>query len=181
MTPTCIFGPLTSNHTAGRISWMSDAGDRVREYLFEDDGRIPNNPTLAAARVLQRSQFRAGLLALQGTAAENGWGGAGLIGVFSYHHYHSNAHEVLCVVSGSASIAFGGPEGETVEVQAGDVVVIPAGVGHCNKGRTVDSRSLGPTRAGRNLTTSYRRRRRTSGGTGEHPRRLLSRVRSPVR
>jgi uncharacterized protein YjlB len=51
-----------------------------------------------------------------------------------YHHYHSTSHEVLCVISGSASIAFGGPQGETIEVSTGDVVVIPAGVGHCNRG-----------------------------------------------
>jgi uncharacterized protein YjlB len=107
----------------------------VREYLFDDDGRIPNNPTLPllvcsqalAQSDLDSSRYRELL-------AQNGWGGAWVNGVFSYHHYHSNAHEVLCVVGGSASLAFGGPEGETVEVEAGDVVVIPAGVGHCNKG-----------------------------------------------
>ena len=75
--------------------------------------------------------------------AKNGWGGAWVEGVFSYHHYHSTSHEVLCVVSGSASIDFGGPEGETVKVQAGDVVVIPAGVGHRNGGSSGDFSVVG--------------------------------------
>ena len=107
----------------------------VREYLFEDDGRIPNNPTLPLlvySQALAKSDLDPS--SCKELLARNGWGGAWVDGVFSYHHYHSNAHEVLCVVGGSASIAFGGPEGETVEVEAGDVVVIPAGVGHCNKG-----------------------------------------------
>ncbi len=107
----------------------------VREYLFEDDGRIPNNPTLpllVCSQALATADLDSSRC--KELLAENGWGSAWVDGVFSYHHYHSNAHEVLCVVSGSASIAFGGPKGETVEVEAGDVVVIPAGVGHRNKG-----------------------------------------------
>jgi uncharacterized protein YjlB len=99
----------------------------VREYTFEDDGRIPNNPMLPLLvypQALDSSEQDSSRC--KELLAENGWGGAWVDGVFSYHHYHSNAHEVLCVVSGSASIAFGGPEGETVEVEAGDVVVIPA-------------------------------------------------------
>ena len=54
-----------------------------------------------------------------------------------------SAHEVLCVVGGNASIAFGGPEGEKIEVEAGDVVVIPAGVGHCNAGSSGDFTVIG--------------------------------------
>jgi uncharacterized protein YjlB len=46
-------------------------------------------------------------------------------------------------VGGSASITFGGPEGETVEVSSGDVVVIPAGVGHRNEGSSADFSVVG--------------------------------------
>ena len=108
---------------------------RVRELRFEDDGSIPNNPTLPllvypqALAEDERDPSRC-----KQRLAENGWGGAWVDGVFPYHHYHSTSHEVLCVVGGGARLTFGGPKGETVEVRAGDVVVIPAGVGHCNEG-----------------------------------------------
>ena len=107
----------------------------VKELRFQDDGSIPNNPMLpllfypqALAEDEQNPSRCKELL------AGNGWGGAWVDGVFPYHHYHSVSHEVLCVVRGDARITFGGPGGETVEVRAGDVVVIPAGVGHCNEG-----------------------------------------------
>ena len=116
----------------------------VREYRFEDDGRIPNNPNLpllvypGALGESERGSSRC-----KERLAGNGWGGAWVNGVFSYHHYHSTSHEVLCVVGGSASIAFGGPEGEVVAVEAGDVVVIPAGVGHKNEGSSRDFSVVG--------------------------------------
>lgn len=114
---------------------MEEPGAEVRKYFFEDDGRIPNNPDLplllypAALPEDERTPANC-----KKRLARNDWGGAWVDGVFSYHHYHSNAHEVLCVVGGRASLTFGGPEGETLEVEAGDVVVIPAGVGHKKEG-----------------------------------------------
>ena len=107
----------------------------VTEHRFEDDGTIPNNPRLPL--LLYRQALGDGDLSTprcKELLAGNGWGGAWVDGVFPYHHYHSVSHEVLVVVGGSARITFGGPEGETVEVEAGDAVVIPAGVGHCNEG-----------------------------------------------
>lgn len=107
----------------------------VQEHRFEDDGAIPNNPSLPLL-LYPRALGEDGLSAsrCKELLAANGWGGAWVDGVFPYHHYHSNAHEVLVVVGGGARLDFGGPEGVTVEVGAGDAVVIPAGVGHRNAG-----------------------------------------------
>jgi uncharacterized protein YjlB len=109
--------------------------NEILEHRFEDDGRIPNNPSLPLLIYPQAlDESKRDSSRCEELLAGNDWGGAWVDGVFSYHHYHSNAHEVLCVVGGHARITFGGPKGETVEVEEGDVVVIPAGVGHKNEG-----------------------------------------------
>jgi uncharacterized protein YjlB len=51
-------------------------------------------------------------------------------GVFDYWHFHVTGHEVLGCVAGEAEIGFGGDSGVAVTFTAGDVVVIPGGVGH---------------------------------------------------
>src|SRR5581483_10867523 len=55
-------------------------------------------------------------------------------GIYTYHHYHSTAHEVLGVFNGSATVQFGGEHGLKQKVNAGDVIIIPAGVAHKNLG-----------------------------------------------
>ncbi len=68
----------------------------------------------------------------------NGWPGAWRNGIFHYHHFHPNRHEVLGIAAGQAFVRFQGDSGLLVEVRAGDVVVVPAGVSHCNEGSSAD-------------------------------------------
>ena len=106
-------------------------------YLFEDDGGIPNSrlPVLVYHEVAGASR---GAAACEELFASNGWLGAWRDGIFSYHHFHSTAHEVLGIVAGTARVMLGGPGGQQFEVGVGDVLVLPAGTGHCNQGASGD-------------------------------------------
>jgi uncharacterized protein YjlB len=113
-------------------------------FHFDDDGSIPNHSTLPLivySGALSPDQSSASHF--EELFEHNQWSGAWVDGVFSYHHYHSTAHEVLGVASGSATIQFGGTQGEPIQVQTGDVVVIPAGVGHCKQEASADFRIVG--------------------------------------
>ncbi|MGG3623527.1 cupin domain-containing protein [Bacillus gobiensis] len=101
---------------------------RIDTLLFEDDGKIPNNPTLPLLIYTQVLDGRTG--EAKSIFDQNDWKNSWVGGVFGYHHYHSNTHEVLGVISGEALLQFGGEAGKQVKVTAGDTVVIPAGVGH---------------------------------------------------
>ena len=102
----------------------------LQTFLLKPDGGIPNNmlPLLAYKDALPQQARDAG--ACRKLFERNGWQGTWTDGIFDYWHFHITGHEVLGCVAGSATVGFGGDGGIKVEVEAGDVVVIPAGVGH---------------------------------------------------
>ena len=106
-------------------------------HTFEADGRIPNSrlPVLVYGGALD-ADASAG--AYEKLFADHGWLGAWRDGIYPFHHFHSTAHEVLGIVSGSAEVMLGGPEGRRFELRAGDVVVLPAGTGHCRLASSPD-------------------------------------------
>jgi uncharacterized protein YjlB len=117
----------------------------VKSFLLADDGRIPNNPRLPLLLYVGALQLIGGgpAAVCERIFALNQWGGSWRNGIYSFHHYHSTAHEVLAIASGTARVHFGGESGPIVEVKPGDVVIIPAGVGHKNLGSSRDLMVVG--------------------------------------
>lgn len=106
-----------------------------KKMHFKDDGKIPNSKF---PLILYQNAFaerdRRGASWLEQRFAQNNWTNSWRNGIYSFHHYHSTSHEVLGIYSGSARVHLGGEQGEKVEVSAGDIIIIPAGVGHKNLG-----------------------------------------------
>lgn len=102
----------------------------LQAVVFADDGTFPNSrlPLLFYEAALPRDA--ATPEAVERLFAENGWPPAWRASVYTFHHYHSTAHETLGIARGSARLMLGGPQGQEFEVRAGDVIVIPAGVAH---------------------------------------------------
>lgn len=108
------------------------------EMLFLPPGEaIPNNPRLPV--LLHRAAVPAGDVAeAEALFRRHGWQPAWRDGIYAWHHYHSNAHEALAVVSGCVRVMLGGDRGVAVDLAAGDVMVLPAGTGHRNLSASED-------------------------------------------
>jgi uncharacterized protein YjlB len=104
---------------------------RGRKIYFEKAADVPNS---ALPVLLYRS-----VLALHTAGKANafrerfksaGWTGIWTDTIYDYTHFHSNAHEVLGIAAGKVTLRLGGEEGRLLRLKAGDMLVLPAGVGH---------------------------------------------------
>jgi uncharacterized protein YjlB len=120
------------------------------QFNFKDDGIFPNSslPLLLYAQAITTKAKDPAFIVEQ-CFAENDWTNSWRNGVYSFHHYHSTSHEVLGVYSGTATLRLGGEHGKKVELRAGDVIVIPAGVAHQNLGASDDFGVVGAYPGGR--------------------------------
>ena len=110
---------------------------QMEKLYFKDDGKIPNSkfPLLLYRNAFAERQ-ETGAAWLEQKFASHNWTNSWRNGVYSFHHYHSTSHEVLGIYAGTALLHLGGEQGQKVKVSAGDIIVIPAGVGHKNLGST---------------------------------------------
>jgi uncharacterized protein YjlB len=133
------------------------------ETITVVDSRVFPNSSLPA--LIYRSAVHSDDLpaAFETRFEDNQWVGSWRNGLYRVHHYHSTAHEVLGVYRGSVRVRLGGESGSLVELEQGDVAVLPAGVAHKNEGQTSDFRVVGAYPAGTTADMQY-------GKRGERPR-----------
>ena len=138
----------------------------IKPYYLKDDGTIPNNPlpmlVYPAAVDTSGSDPAAPFERL---FAQNNWTHSWRNGIYPFPHYHSTAHEVLGIASGTAQVRLGGEQGVVLDVKPGDVVLLPAGVGHQNLGASPDLLVVGAYPQGQDWDLCR-------GDSGEHEQAL---------
>jgi uncharacterized protein YjlB len=104
---------------------------------LKPNGAIPNS---ALPVLVYRATELTDPATAERTFADRDWRGAWRDGIFDVHHFHSTAHEALAIVAGEVEIALGGPApgGTRLTAGRGDVLVLPAGTGHCRLAATDD-------------------------------------------
>jgi len=158
-----IIAALFSNGDSKHVENFLDKNVEIVHTVLKDDGVFPNNrlPLILYIGAINFSEGD-GVSKVEKIFRTNHWGNSWRNGIYGFHHYHSTAHEVLGVYSGSAKVQLGGEQGQTFKIEKGDIVLIPAGVAHKNLGSSVDFRVVGAYPEGQSWDMNY-------GNEGERP------------
>lgn len=118
---------------------------KYESFIFKDDGTYPNNANLPLIVLCQVFEAKPKVhpATIEKIFRENGWVNSWRNGLYSFHHYHSTAHEALGIYAGWVKAQFGGPQAKAVKAKADDVIIVPAGVSHKNLDQAPDFRVVG--------------------------------------
>ena len=109
---------------------MSDVA--ATAIFLDERSPMPNNARLPA--ILYPAAMSSDTPDLTATMEKcfgsHGWPPQWRNGIYDFDHYHSKAHEVLDIADGHAELLLGGVGGRQINVEAGDVLLLPAGTGH---------------------------------------------------
>jgi uncharacterized protein YjlB len=115
---------------------------KPEQYWSKPRGMLPNSrfPLLVYRGALPGG----GVDALRSHLHANGWYNIWRYpGIYEYRHFHSTTHECLGCAAGWMEVEVFGRDGTKLRVQAGDFIVMPAGVSHQMIGHSDDIMMVG--------------------------------------
>lgn len=99
----------------------------AKYFTIQENKPFPNStltviyyPEIIADKLNREDTSQKVLSFFEQNGYTNGWVGS----IYTYHHFHSNTHEVLACISGDAEVQLGGPNAEIYSFKAGDVVLL---------------------------------------------------------
>ena len=119
--------------------------ENIEVLNLTDDTDIPNNPDLPALvyRQIMQGSGEENARHFEAAFARHNWVGIWRNGIFNYHHFHPDAHEVLGIAAGNVQVQLGGKNGQSLKLQQGDMVILPAGTGHKRLSKSDDLLVIG--------------------------------------
>ena len=135
---------------------------KPRTVWFQKGDDVPNSnrPVLIFRGVLALGA-RDKANAFRERFKRNQWSGLWTDTIFDYTHFHSNAHEALGIAEGSVRVRLGGDGGRLFRLKAGDMLVLPAGVGHRRVGDDKELKVIGAYPRGQSNYDMKRKGRKT--------------------
>lgn len=117
-------------------------------YGSKPTGMLPNSrfPLMVHRGGVPGGGAETVLLRFRGNGWLNNWR---YPGIYDYPHFHSTTHECLGVATGWMELEVFGRGGARLRLEAGDVVVMPAGVSHRMVGASEDVLVVGGYPEGR--------------------------------
>lgn len=120
----------------------------TEQHWSKPNGMLPNSrfPLLVHRGGIPSGGVEAVIKRFRSTGWYNNWR---YPGIYVYPHFHSTTHECLGVATGWMEVGLFGHGGIRLRVNAGDVIVMPAGVSHVMVGHSGDIMMVGGYPEGR--------------------------------